>query len=181
MSIEKYVQFERMLLDKYIYSLPSPVLVLMALLCIVLFFKTMTLTVGEDLNKLKKVDGILYKFECQDGTRKFDIIHLKTSLSESNSLFYGSLKCRSLGWVERLSGQDINYNVTFYVNKSKADRGDKPTYIYGIDYKGEKFMYPPDGLGESERFNLFCILFLLGAYGISCALFKRWKGVEPTT
>ena len=181
MSISKYVQFERMLLDKYIYSLPSAVLVLMTLLCIVLFFKTMTFTVGENPNNLKKVDGILYTFECQYGTKKNDVIYLKTSLSENNSRFYGSLKCSSLGRVKKLSGQTINYDVTFHVYKSRANTVDEPVYIYAIDYNGEKFIHPERGLGEREIFNVVSFLFLLAAYGISCALYKRWKGIEPTT
>ncbi len=175
MLISKYVQFERMLLDKYIYSLPSTVLVLIALLSVFLFFKTMTLTVGENPNNFDKVDGILYTFECQYGTRKYDVVYLKTSLSVNNSRFYGSLKCSSLGWVKRLSGLAINYDVTFYLKKSRENAVDKPVYIYAIDYEGKKFIHPDPGFGETEIFNFFSILFLLAAYGISCALYKRWK------
>ena len=178
-SISKYVQFERKLLDKYIYSLPSVVLVLMMFVCIYIFFKTITVTIGEDINAFKKVDGILHAFECREGTSKSDVIYLKTSLSENNSRFTGSFKCRDLGWVKRLSGQIINYSVTFYVKKSVAEADDKPVYIYGIDYEDKKFIHPNYGLGESEMFNFLSFLFLLAAYGISGALYKRWKGVDP--
>lgn len=45
-----------------------------------IFFNAMAFTFGENANDLKKVDGILYAFECRDGTREIDIIYLATSL-----------------------------------------------------------------------------------------------------
>jgi hypothetical protein len=33
------------------------------------FFNTMAFAFGENANDLKKVDGILYAFECRDGTK----------------------------------------------------------------------------------------------------------------
>ncbi len=168
-------QLERKLINK-ICGLSSRVLLLLLIVFVVMFFRFLTFTVGEKIESLTKVNGILENVQCISKISGSDIVYLKTSLSKEPIIFSGYKKCEALKLFKE---NQVKYDVLFYLNHSpKNEEKIRFLVIYAVDYNGRAFIHPENGLGEEEIFNFYSLFFLACAFGICRILQSRWQGRE---
>ncbi len=162
-------EFEKKLLNK-INALPSIIQLVLVVALIAMFVQLLTLTAGEKIENLTKVNGVLESVECTSRISGSDNVYLKTSLSNTKIRFIGYKKCTDL---KLFKDNKIAYDVTFYIKPLTSANSQGPVDgIFAVDYNGREFIHPSNGLAEHEIFNFYSLIFLYLAFFIGKNLYS---------